>query len=73
VSPNSWNLDRSPRKTPAVTGPECSPIRMVRSPVSGPSVASSVLVNVHIFRMQSLANRAIVMAEGHKRRRSNHQ
>ena len=33
VSPNSWNLALSPRSTPAVTGPEWSPIRIPSSPV----------------------------------------
>lgn len=27
VSPNNWNLALSPRRTPAITGPECNPTR----------------------------------------------
>ena len=38
VSPNSWKRARSPRKMPAVTGPEWSPNRIVNSPVSGPEI-----------------------------------
>ena len=32
VSPNNWNLDFSPLKTPAVTGPLCRPNRIFKSP-----------------------------------------
>ena len=34
TSPNSWNLALSPRKTPAVVGPEFKPTRKDRSAVS---------------------------------------
>ena len=62
VSPKSWNLALSPRRTPAVTGPECSPKRMLSSPVSGPKVTSSSFVTLVIFREQSCAKRAMIKA-----------
>ena len=105
VSPNSWNRDFSPRRTPAVTGPLCRPTgedqngkrirgerqtssvritrrhhntkkplrskhvyrkgnlqRMVRSPVPGPRVVSSLWVNPVTVLNDSRANFAIRMA-----------
>ena len=41
VSPKSWNLALSPRRTPAVTGPLWRPTRRPRSAVPGPSESSN--------------------------------
>ena len=62
VSPKSWKRDRSPRRTPPVTGPLCMPMRNFKSPVPGPSASSSTLVTVSIFLIISLAKRAITTA-----------
>ena len=56
-SQHTWNRLRSPRRTPAVTGPEWIPIRIARSPVSGPRVTSSFLTSTLVFSRHSLANR----------------
>ena len=42
-----------------MTGPECKPMRMARSAVSGPKVHSSVRVSSFVFTMQSRAKRAM--------------
>jgi hypothetical protein len=57
VSPNSWKRARSPRKTPAVTGPQCNPTRNCKSSVSGPSSLVNCFTNELNFCKQSRANR----------------
>ena len=62
VSPKSWNLAFSPRRTPAVTGPECKPTRARNSPVDGPKYFSRSRVRRSILRRQTFANCAIITA-----------
>mmetsp|Transcript_17798 Transcript_17798/g.33798 ORF Transcript_17798/g.33798 Transcript_17798/m.33798 type:complete len:200 (+) Transcript_17798:886-1485(+) len=62
VSPKSWKRDRSPLSTPAVTAPECNPIRRPRSPVSGPKLTSNFFTKMFICVRHSLAKRAITRA-----------
>ena len=62
VSPKSWNRDLSPRRTPAVTGPECKPIRIRKSAVSAPNELTSLFVTSLILIMHSFAKRAMITA-----------
>mmetsp|Transcript_33157 Transcript_33157/g.80498 ORF Transcript_33157/g.80498 Transcript_33157/m.80498 type:complete len:211 (-) Transcript_33157:12-644(-) len=62
VSPNNWNRARSPRSTPAVTGPLCSPTRICKLQVSSPNLACNVRVNATIFWRESRANLAMFNA-----------
>mmetsp|Transcript_4098 Transcript_4098/g.11664 ORF Transcript_4098/g.11664 Transcript_4098/m.11664 type:complete len:216 (-) Transcript_4098:1443-2090(-) len=62
VSPKSWNLDLSPRKTPAVTGPLCRPNRIFSSRVSGPRVTANSRTMTSILATQCIANRVITTA-----------
>ena len=60
VSPNSWKRARSPRRTPAVTGPEWRPNRMARSPVSGPPFGLPALASCSCSHQQTWGTKQAV-------------